>query len=197
MTPGITVIVTAVPPRVASGMLANALASVWVQERLPEAVVVVIDTAGEGEAPTRNRGIAAVRTEWLAFLDDDDVLYPNHLAVLEAASEGVSLVYPWFDVEGGTDPLGAEGQPFDRERLEHRGNYIPVTYLLRTELAQSVGGFPLPHSEDWPHPGSVDWGFHKRLLKAGARYHHVPERTWQWRHGGHTHAQGRPWPAWG
>lgn len=93
-------------------------------------------------------------------------------------------MYPWFDVHGGTDPLAAhEGLPFDPGELR-LNNYVPVTTLVRTDLAHAVGGFPQQQQ--------VDWGFLIRLLDAGATFVHLAERTWCWRHwSGNT--SGRTW----
>lgn len=192
----ITVVIPTVPPRRA--MLAEALASVMEQTLLPDAIIVSVDRHGEGEGPTRTRGLMAVKTKWTAFLDDDDRFYPQHLERLmtTAAETKADLVYPWFDVDNGSDPLGAEGQPFDAERMMERGNFVPVTYLVKTALAKKVGGFPKPFDHDWPYQGCVDWGFHKRLVRAGAKYHHLPERTWVWVHNGHERAAARPWTEW-
>jgi len=79
------------------------------------------------------------------MLDDDDIWYTHHLATLVRHQQetGADLVYPWFEVEGGEDPLKMMGKPFDPDELRRR-NYIPIPYLVRTGLAQAVGGFQCP-----------------------------------------------------
>lgn len=188
---GITVVTPSVPPR--AGMLADAMASVSAQTLAPVAHVVVVDHEGNGEAATRNRGLFAVDTEWTAFLDDDDVLYPHHLSALTRHQEmtDADLCYGWFDVQGGTDPLGWFGKDFDPDALREN-NYIPVTYLVRTELAQGVGGFPAPEGGYPSQTACVDWAFLLRLLDVGARFEHLAERTWCWRHHGGNYS-GRVW----
>jgi glycosyltransferase involved in cell wall biosynthesis len=190
--PGITVITPSIPPR--RHLLAVAVASVAEQTLLPDAHIVSIDHKAEGQVAIRNRAIEACDTEWIAFLDDDDRFLPNHLRALAMHQEttGADLVYPWFNVEGGTDPLGAFGKPFDPEGLES-ANYIPVTHLCRTELAKDVGGFPLC-PEEWHDEGCADWGFLLRLKHAGAKFAHLPEITWVWRHHA-ANTSGRPWRA--
>jgi len=82
------------------------------------------------------------------------------------------------------------GQPFDPAALRE-SNYIPVTALVRATRFVQVGGFPEPNSEDWPHPDCEDWALWLRLLDAGAKFSHLPERTWTWEwHGRNT--SGRP-----
>lgn len=185
----VTVCVASIPPR--AGLLADALASVAVQTRQPDAISVAIDRHAEGEVATRNRAIRAATTDWLALLDDDDRLYPQHLQRLleHQADTGADLVYPWFDVDGGGDPLGWEGKPFDGEALR-QANYIPVTYLVRRSLVEAVGWFP----EVGPGSKHVvsDWGFLVEAQDAGGRIVHLPERTWSWRHWGGNRG-GRTW----
>lgn len=189
----VAVVTPTIPTR--STLLVEALASVAAQTRPPDAISVAIDLHHEGAAATRNRALAAVDTDWVAFLDDDDLLEPVHLErVLDHAEEtGADLVYPWFTVDGGTDPLGMEGQPFDPDALR-RANYIPVTYLVRTKLIKAVGGFPGPGWQDdlgiqlQPDVATCeDWAALLRMVDAGAVVVHLPERTWVWRHwGGNT-----------
>jgi glycosyltransferase involved in cell wall biosynthesis len=180
MTPGITVVTPTIPPR--SNLLLEAVKSVQDQILQPEDHIIVYDNECEGPEPTRTKGLFRVETEWTAFLDDDDYLYPHHLySCYEFALNGnYDLVYPWFTVKDGIDVFNEFGNRFDPEKLRVK-NYIPVTYLVKTELAQKVGGFPLYNSIDWPHSTCSDWGFLLRLLDAGAKIEHLPERTWVYR----------------
>lgn len=160
-----------------------------------------------GAARTRNAGIQAVDTEWTAFLDDDDVWYPHHVSrCLELADQtGADLVYPWWDGANEslfrvpkTSPAGEitydtpEGRPFDDELRDFllgdcdwqdgydNANYLPITVVVKTEFLTRVGGFPIPGTDEWPHPNSEDHGLWIRLLRAGAKFEHLPERTWRY-----------------
>lgn len=195
-------------------MLDRALASVAAQEEEVDYVVSIDeDFTGSyrpgGAALTRNQGLEAVETEWVAFLDDDDELYPQHVShcLAKAHEVGADLVYPWFD--GGNSvgilwtmkdgqqvsPEGVEFGPEQRAWLMEDvnwqngadlTNFIPVTVVVRTELVRAVGGFPVPGTEEWPHPNCEDHGLWKRLLSAGAEFAHLPERTWRYNiHGSH------------
>jgi glycosyltransferase involved in cell wall biosynthesis len=186
-------------------LLTAAFASAIEQTHPPTAVVVQYDAEGRGAAWARNEALKSVRTHWVAFLDSDDLLYSNHLQVcLDAAQEsGADLVYPYFDILGSHDVLATsqfgrvvnpEGVPFGPEQerwLRHRGGFIPVTHLCRTDRIKKAGGFPQPNSFPVPE-GNVsadceDYGLLLRLLDRGARFHHVPVRTWVYRvHAGNT-----------
>lgn len=192
MSPGVTVVIPHIPIR--EQLLTRALESVRAQT-IEASVIVVTDENHEGAAITRNRGLFAVETEFVAMLDDDDYFYPNHLEVcLNALHEhGADLAYPWFDVIGGTDPLGMFGKPFDPEHLE-RSNYIPVTVVAKTKTLQDVGGFA-PHPRfAGDGPPCEDWGCWLAVYNAGGKIVHVPEKTWGWDHAtGNTSGRGDRW----
>ncbi len=184
----ITVVIPSIPTR--GKLLRRALASVVSQTLSPAAVSVAVDVGREGSAATRNRALAAVQTEWCAFLDDDDQLLPQHLERLAACAGQASadVVYPCPVVEGRPMPWLQFGMPFDAAELR-RANYIPVTVLARTELVKAAGGFQCP-------PGSIydDHGCWLAMLDRGARFVHLPERTWIWNwHPGQTEGQPDRW----
>lgn len=148
------------------------------------------DRYGYGPARIRNEIVSTNDDdfEWVAFLDDDDEFYPGHLTKLvrHAEESGADVVYPWFDIEtpdgirNDLDPLGAFGKEFNPNALREN-NYIPVTALVRTNAFRAVGGFPIPGSPEWPHKDCEDWALWLRLLDAGYKFSHLPERTWKWR----------------
>jgi hypothetical protein len=195
----VTVCVPTIPGR--EQLLARALASVDAQTARPRRILVVADTERLGAAQTRNRLLRQVRTSWVAWLDDDDELLPNHLQVLiDAANDShADLVYSNPEVVGIPDPLAVcddDGNviqspvdvpfgPAQEQWLRERGNFIPITYLARTQLLKDAGGFPQP----WSMPvaagnnsaGCEDFLMLVKLLDAGARFHHVTgERTWRY-----------------
>lgn len=177
----ITVIVATIPPR--AERLAQALSSVAMQTLQPSAIVVEYDHDRTGAAATKNRALAKVTTEWVAFCDDDDILLPHHLEALHNCmiDHGADVVYPWPQMAGAPEPRLRFGLPFDADELR-RGNYIPTTSLVRTKLAQAAGGFQCPPGTQYD-----DWGLYLGLLDAGAHFVHLPERTWIWNvHNGNT-----------
>lgn len=169
-----TLVIPTIPPR--TQLLKRALDSVWAQRRPFSDVIIATDLGHEGAGPTRTRGMRAVTTEWTAFLDDDDELHPDHLDVLihGAIDSGADLVYPWFEVAGGTDPFPMhEGKVFDPADP----NMFPVTVLARTEVLQASDGFPLSDGVT-----GDDWPLWLQLADMGAKIVHVPHRTWTWYH---------------
>lgn len=186
----VTVCIPTILPR--SRLLARAIGSVMRQERLPDAYAIAVDHRHEGAAVTRNRSLKMARTEWVAFMDDDDELYPQHLARLlaHATETGADVVWPWFDVEGGHDPFP---QHFGRQYDPDDPHLFPITTLVRRRLAVKAGGFP----EDGPVApdcAGEDWPFWLGLRDVGARFAHLPERTWRWwMHDANTSGVGSRW----
>lgn len=171
-------------------MLIRALASALAIQNHPAAAVsVALDLDREGAWVTRDRALRAVRTEWTAFLDDDDAFLPHHLEVLMQAAEetDADYVYSWYVIHdrNGTpldfDPLGHFGKRFDPQNPTQ----TTITTLVRTELAKEVG-FKLPTDGDLIHGerAGEDFLFTLGCIEAGAKIHHVPQRTWIWNHHG-------------
>jgi glycosyltransferase involved in cell wall biosynthesis len=201
----VLVVIPTIAPR--ADMLKRAVGSVR-GEQVSYEIWAEPDHDGSGPAVVRNRAVAKaaqddIASEYLAFLDDDDMFKPGHLTkCIEHAQEtGADVVYPWFDlIRQGVnrndwnflliDGKPAFGQSFNPEALR-RGNYIPVTALVRRSLFEQVGGFPSPGTPEWPHTECEDWGLWLRLLDAGAKFSHLPERSWIWDH--HSkNTSGRP-----
>lgn len=198
MIPGITVAIPSIPPR--ASMLHRAVGSVLAQELPAAAVSIAVDLEKQGAAITRDRALRAVRTEYTAFLDDDDVMLPQHLRVLMdgALEHGADYVYSYFTIvndEGrevqGSDPLEVFGVPFDHA-APHQ---TTITTLVRTELAQQVGFREPPWGKlVGRHAHGEDFLFTEECVAAGARVVHIPQRTWLWfHHGFNTSGSPRNW----
>jgi glycosyltransferase involved in cell wall biosynthesis len=176
----VTVVIPAHPARVQNGMLNRALASIEDQTVQPEHVIVKYDRKREGAARTRQKGLEEVQTEWVAFLDSDDEWLPQHLEKLytHALDTGADLVYPWYHVVGGGDPLRAwENVPWDPARP----HLTTITVLCKTRIAQSVGFVQESYRKT---ESGEDWYFIRNINAQGAKIVHLPERTWKWHHHG-------------
>lgn len=192
----VTVCIPTIPPR--SLLLKRAVASVTRQTRLPNELIVVEDKRREGAAATRDRALAEVDTDFVAFLDDDDEFTPRHLELLiaEQHATNADLVYPWFTVVGGSDPFPMHfGKPWNDERPHQ----TTITFLARTSLIRAAGGFSFkgditePFDADGNRSGE-DFRMVLRLVQGGAKIVHLPVRTWLWHHhGANTQGMSSRW----
>jgi len=188
--PTISVITPVHPSRLTNGLMAECLQSIHHQTLLPDAHCVAIDVDGDGAAPTRQRALMMARTDWVAFLDSDDLFMPKHLErMLRFATEtGADFVYSWFKIlqdfgEGRRQVL--ESDPiFPMTHYLNPWNpddpiETTVTTFVRTELAQSVGFQPLNRGEG---NSGEDAFFTLGCAAAGANIQHLVRKTWLWRH---------------
>jgi hypothetical protein len=186
----ITVCMATHPPRMGpGGPWQRAVATVHAQTLPAAGLAVAVDADREGAAATRNRALELVETEWVAFLDSDDELLPDHLKLCAryAYLSDCDVVYPGYEVEGGEDPVNCFGIPFDASLLRKR-NFIPVTVLARTEKVRAAGGFQ--NKPDENGDPCEDWGLWLAMLDQGAKFGHLPQKTWIWHLGDTT--RGRP-----
>jgi len=177
----VTVITATMPGR--GKLLAEAMASVVAQTLEPSEHLVAVDYIRRGGARPKNLLAAAVTSDWLATLDDDDLLYPGHLEALMAASGDAEVVYSGCDVLG-PDPWQHYNQPFDPVALRSL-SIVSHNALIRTELVLDVGG--------WDEVKGYDWRFWHKCLDAGAKFVQVPERTWKYRLEAGWWHESRPW----
>lgn len=183
----ITVAIPSIPARARSGgLLDRAMMSVQRQNLAPARVIVQLDTKGEGAAVTRNKLLERVTTPWVAFLDDDDLMYPRHLEALWELAQGdaaADYAWSWFD---GSNPFPQHrGRQMDLSDPHH----TTMTILVRTELAREVG-FRLDHPPGWELP-QEDWRFILDMVELGkagrCTFAGTPEITWHYRlHAGNS-----------
>lgn len=176
----ITVVITHMgKPR--ADLLPRAIASVQNQTLEPDSIVVSIDTPREGAAYCRQRGFEQVRTKYVAWLDDDDEFKPQHLERLRDTliEQDADLVYGWYDVINGGDPLTIEGRPWAADNM----GLFPVTYLVKADAVREAGGWaPAGYVPEAPSHGGEDWQLQCRMRDNGVQMYHLNERTWNWYH---------------
>ncbi|MGZ4778772.1 MAG: PIG-L family deacetylase [Thermoanaerobaculia bacterium] len=150
-------------------------------------VKLVHHPQSRGRSEAMNSGVAAATNPFIAFLDDDDLYHPDHLATLGRASEQ-SQYQGWYtNAVSAFVRLGESGLfetrsrqrlfdgDFDRERLLI-DNYIPLpTLLVRRDTFLDLGGF------DPEFDLFEDWDFLIRLSLRGDLLH-VPRITCEIRH---------------
>lgn len=191
MKTDVTVAMAAIPPRIGGQLFLDAVSSVRNQTQVPVGgISCALDVDRYGAAVTRQRALDAVRTTWVAFLDDDDFFYPTHLETLTklALDTGADYVYSWFD---GNNPFPMHrGRQFNRDEPHH----TTMTVMVRAELARAAGGFLLPNGplhQDWM---GEDWMFTLRCAEAGAIFAGSPDITWHYRvHGANTSGLPTRW----
>lgn len=168
----VTVITPSLPERAA--LLADSIASVARQTHRPRQHLIGIDHSRIGAAAMRNELLQAVGTPLVAFLDDDDVLYPRHLDVLcsKLADDALlDVAWSWCESENG--PAIPRPVYFNAAAMR-RANFIPVTVVARTQAVLDVYGFD-------PDVEHEDWDLWLRMLDKGARFDVVAEVTWKYR----------------
>ena len=194
-------------------LLREALESLRAQTARPKQVVVVNDGGASpkevvdgfrdafpvlldeprqrrGRSAAANRGVALAKEELVAFLDDDDRCFPDHIERLAAGhrqgpepvvySDAVTVVYG--QGEAGWEPRIRTLQyslDFDPDYLL-LANYIPIhTLLLPRELFTRVGGFDegIEYSEDWDfliRLSAETWFRHLRAVTCEYRVFEAP-----------------------
>lgn len=197
----LTVVITTIPTR--KDRLKKAVQSVKNQTLLPHKIIIQEDTQKLGAPANRDAGLSLVKTPYVAFLDDDDYFYPDHLETLYKAAQeqDADIVYSWFDVEGGTDPFPQNfGKPWDPENPVQ----ITVTTLCKTKVVRDAGGFSNTHGLNeeqlvtFAQGNTVGEDFRMVAVanNNGAKIVHVPKKTWAYVHwNGNTSGRPDRWEA--
>jgi len=116
----------------------------------------------QGRAAAAQAGLDCAATSHVVFLDDDDLMYPDHLLVLaRAVARGINAPYVdavhglWRMNHGGDLEQISRHRTFDGDfdgSLFGLVNHIPLPCVaIPRELAQELGGFDanLEMYEDW------------------------------------------------
>ena len=156
---------------------------------------------GEGRSSAFNRGVAALDTDFVACLDDDDTWDPDFLSALVAfysdtkatvpdlagvAAQVTALKEDFFDTAQGREirVIGEEGLPPSFRRGEfflnplayacYRQDIYPVQWILRRDAVLQVGGFPehFDVMEDRAFMNKFLGHFRLAILDRKLAYHH-------------------------
>lgn len=186
-----------------------------VRAALANRSVRIIEQPAAGEARARNSGIAATSSEWICFLDDDDLWHPDFLRSIDeflmSNSEvaAVNTSYWTFAPDGGfgadltADDLagclaaaGATSAGRDTSYMEINGRSFELllerlrgdidTVAVRRDIAQKAGGFVTGFTY------ANDWLFFVNVARF-VEWSYVPERLVFRRE--HEHRTTRTQPA--
>jgi len=170
-----------------------------VPEDYPFSVVRVDHATSRGRAAAAQAGVEAAHGDYVAFLDDDDLAAPEHLATLVGLVRAAGVRVAYTDAAVAVyelDPGDPQGWTCRERRLPYSrdfdpdvllvDNYIPFnTLLIERALFAAAGPFDpaLPFFEDWD-----------LLLRLAALtpFHHLARVTCEYRHfrGGAHHVFG-------
>jgi glycosyltransferase involved in cell wall biosynthesis len=171
----VTVITPSLPGRIKQ--LAECMDSV-AQQTWPVVHLIRADVDRIGPALIRNQLIEEATTDLVAFLDDDDLIDPDHVEALVAALEdtGAELAWSWHRTEGkGAAKTPRPGNAAAVRAAMYGGrNVIPVTVVAHREAIVEAGGFS-------PHDRYEDYALWMRMLSLGHEFALVKRETWTYR----------------
>ena len=152
-------------------------------ERCGRFALRLVEPGGSGlaRASAANRAMSEAPGEWLLFLDDDDLIDPNHIARLRQAlaesSDDAQVAYAGVRIIGANTELDEPGrpaepkavldEPFDADRL-WLANYLPIHAVMFARRLFDKGA-----RFDEALPVYEDWDFWQRLAREH-RFLHVP-----------------------
>ena len=148
-------------------------------------ITYIENEKSKGRTPALNIGLSGVATNWVAFLDDDDIVYPWHFATFygyaQANPEG-KMFYgnhnrAVFQTTNSKTPVllsGAKPWSYDKDQL-WVANHIPMhSWLIAKECFETVGIF------DENQSMLEEFEFFVRLSK-NYDFHHVDRVTCEYR----------------
>jgi tetratricopeptide (TPR) repeat protein len=135
-----------------------------------ERVAYVNRPVNEGKAACLNDGLRRAHGDYVAYLDDDDLWYPNHLAALADVLDGrpqIGVAYSDLyrvvcavDEQGMRYPLQKQVEicrDYNRMFMFHFNHTLHVSLMHRRELGLRVGGY------DESVRVLIDWNLTRKL----------------------------------
>lgn len=124
-----------------------------------------------------NAGFREARGKWFSWTSDDNMLLPETLAELVAATVAqprADIVYADFHLIRGAGESGGEVSVGEPEDLIF-ANTIGCCFLYRREVDERLGGY------DEDLFGIEDYDFWLRVEAAGFEFHHIPKPLYIYR----------------
>lgn len=134
--------------------------------------LTIVREKGIGPGRARNIGVAQGRSEWVAFLDDDDVWDKEYLSVAMFNTDNADFLFSCPNYGLDTCP------EIPRERMVYilnngasfaQGSGI----LIRRETFNALGGF------DEVSQHSEVWLLCAQIVFSGVRIKHITENLWR------------------
>lgn len=138
---------------------------------------VFLDHDRIGPAVIRNTIMTRLSCEYVAFVDDDDLIDPGHVETLLAACERehADVAFSWYRAQGAPETERIhEWDDYALGVMLSGRNLVPVTVVARREAVLEAGGF-------WPEDRYEDHALWLRMLGNGSTFTVVPEETWTYR----------------
>lgn len=142
-------------------------------------------STNRGPAAAKNSGIRAAGGKYIAYLDDDDVYYPDHVETLVDFLENSHHLVAYTDafrvilrLEHGTYAIEKRDIPysfdFDRDRMLIH-NYIPTLCIMHETSCHGIAGL-----FDESLAAHEDWDLWLRMSRA-FEFGHIREPTCEFR----------------
>jgi glycosyltransferase involved in cell wall biosynthesis len=192
----VTVCTATIPTRV--DLLKRASKSVQNQTLKVKDHLIKLDSEKLGQPLVLDQIIKEAKTKYVAILDDDDELLPNHIELLykKIVETEADLVFPHFKYSNLSDAGHLEkfkGLPWDN----NNPHQVPITWIAKRETILEVGGFSgdfdvLSYEVD--NQGNRignDFNLIKKLAQANKHITNISEITWIY-HVGHPSTLGMP-----
>jgi glycosyltransferase involved in cell wall biosynthesis len=192
----VTLIIATIPGR--EEFLNRAFMSAVNQTKKPDVIMVAVDNDRLGAPRNRDKCVMSCTTDYVAMLDDDDYLLPNHIETLYnfAEKNNADLVYPsWVNLQGFVTHLD---YIMNKEWNNNDIHQVPITWMAKTDTLKAVGGFSSNFDvmnndvDEHGHRIGEDFIMLKKMVAGNYKIMHVHEITWAWNCANPASTQGRP-----
>ncbi len=192
----VTVCTSTIPTRVE--LLQRAVLSVQNQTLKVKEHSIKLDSEKLGQPAVLDQIINEATTKYVAILDDDDELLPNHIELLykKIVETDADLVFPHFRYSNLSDAGHLEkfrGLPWDN----NNPHQVAITWIAKRQSILDVGGFSGDfdvNSFEVDNEGNRighDFNVIKKLCKANKYITNILDITWIY-HVGHPSTLGMP-----
>jgi succinoglycan biosynthesis protein ExoM len=142
-----------------------------------EKEVEYVHAPGQNISIARNAGLAACRTRWLAFLDDDETAAPDWLRQLIAKADGsVAIFGQCKAIYSDTAPKWMRFGDYHSNRISPRRGVIDTGYTSNALIDMDfVRAHKLRFDVEYGRTGGEDTKFFFAMVREGAHLAYAPE----------------------